>query len=267
MGIGQIIKEHIEWRSQIFKLAKSDLIKTYSGAALGWSWAVIKPSVTIFVFWFAFSTGLRDRAGIEGFPFFLWLIAGMIPWFYIQEMITQGTNAMRKYSHLVTKMRFPISTIPTFFSISHLVVHLILLAAIIVIYIIAGYMPSVYYLQLIWYAGTMFLFCTGWCLFSSMLGAISKDFVNLIKAFSTALFWISGIMFDITSIDAKWAQIIFKLNPITYTVEGFRNCFVHNIWFWEQPKMMLLYVCELLVMWLLALWAFNKLRKEIPDVL
>ena len=30
----KIIKEHIEYKGQIFKLAKSDLIKTYRGAAL-----------------------------------------------------------------------------------------------------------------------------------------------------------------------------------------------------------------------------------------
>lgn len=267
MGISQIIKEHITWRSQIFKLAKSDLIKTYSGAALGWAWAIIKPTVTIFVFWFAFSTGLRDRAGIAGFPFFLWLVAGIISWFYISEMITQGSSAMRKYSHLVTKMKFPISTIPTFFSLSHLTVHLFLLVGVMVIYGVAGHMPTVYYLQLPWYLVTMFLFCTGWCMFSSMLGAISKDFVNLIKSFSTALFWMSGIMFDITSINSKWAQLLFKVNPISYTVEGYRNCFVHHIWFWEQPKLTAVYLCELLIMWIMALWAYNKLRKEIPDVL
>ena len=267
MGISQIIKEHITWRSQIFKLAKSDLIKTYSGAALGWAWAIIKPTVTIFVYWFAFSTGLRGKAGIAGFPFFLWLVAGIISWFYISEMITQGSNAMRKYSHLVTKMKFPISTIPTFFSLSHLTVHLFLLVGVMVIYGVAGHMPTIYYLQLPWYLVTMFLFCTGWCMFSSMLGAISKDFVNLIKSFSTALFWMSGIMFDITSINAKWAQMLFKVNPITYTVEGYRNCFVHHIWFWEQPKLTAVYLCELLIMWIMALWAYNKLRKEIPDVL
>ena len=267
MSLKEIVKEHIEWRSQIIRLAKADLIKTYSGAALGWAWAIIKPSVTIFVFWFAFSTGLRDRAGIEGFPFFLWLIAGMIPWFYIQEMITQGCGAMRKYTHLVTKMKFPISTIPTFFSLSHLVVHFILLFAVFVIYAITGYMPTIYCLQLPWYLLTSFMFCTGWCMFSSMLGAISKDFINLVKSFSTALFWLSGIMFDISGIDAKWAQIIFKLNPITYTVEGYRNCLVHHEWFWQQPKLLGVYLAELIFMWLLALWAYKKLRKEIPDVL
>ena len=51
----EIIKDHIAYRKQIKKLAKADLIRTYRGAALGWSWAIIKPAVTIFVYWFAFS--------------------------------------------------------------------------------------------------------------------------------------------------------------------------------------------------------------------
>ena len=59
MEIKNIIKEHITWRHQIFNLAKSDLKKTYSGAALGWAWAFIKPIVTIFIYWFEKKSGNR----------------------------------------------------------------------------------------------------------------------------------------------------------------------------------------------------------------
>ncbi len=59
MILGNILKEHKTYRQQILKLAKADLVKTYRGAALGWSWAIIKPAVTIFVYWFAFAIGLR----------------------------------------------------------------------------------------------------------------------------------------------------------------------------------------------------------------
>ena len=90
----QIIKEHIQYRQQILKLAKADLIKTYRGAALGWSWAIIKPTFTIFVYWFAFAIGLRASSTISGHPFFLWLIVGLIPWFYMSDMLTQGTECL-----------------------------------------------------------------------------------------------------------------------------------------------------------------------------
>ena len=131
----EVIKDHLQYKQQIFKLAKADLVKTYRGAALGWAWAIIKPAVTIFVYWFAFQIGLRSGKSVEGFPFFLWLIAGLIPWFYINDMLVQGTESIRKYSYLVTKMKFPISTIPTFVSISKLLVNLFLIVIMIFIFI------------------------------------------------------------------------------------------------------------------------------------
>ena len=156
----EIIKDHIQYKQQIFKLAKADLIKTYRGAALGWAWAIIKPAVTIFVYWFTFEIGLRAGKDVNGFPFFLWLISGVIPWFYMSDMITGGTECIRKYSYLVTKMKFPISTIPTFFSISKFMVHLVLLVIMIIIFMLMGYPPDIYLLQLPIYMLLNFLFFT-----------------------------------------------------------------------------------------------------------
>ena len=65
-------------------------------------------------------------------------------------------------------------------------------------------------------------------MFASMLGAVSVDFINLVKAFMTALFWLSGIMFNMAAMDSKAVQIFFRLNPISFTVEGYRNCFIHD---------------------------------------
>ena len=154
----QIIKEHIEYKNQVVKLAKSDLQKTYRGAALGWAWAIIKPTVTIFVYWFAFAIGLRMSKDVNGFPYFLWLIAGVVPWFYMSEMITGGTDCIRKYSYLVTKMKFPVSTIPTFVNISKFVIHLMLIYIVIIIFRLFGYTPDIYLLQLPFYMLLMFVF-------------------------------------------------------------------------------------------------------------
>jgi len=267
MELKNLVKDHVEWRHQIFKLAKSDLIKTYSGAALGWAWAIIKPSVTIFVYWFAFSIGLRHRGDIYGFPFFLWLIAGMVPWFYIQEMLTQGTTCMRRYKHLITKMKFPVSTIPTFVGMSKFVIHLLLFAIVIVIYFLFGEPFTLYYLQLPIYMLLMFLFCVGWTLFGSVLAAISQDFANLVKSFTTALFWLSGIMWPVNKITNHVGRMLLKMNPITFTCEGYRNCLIHKVWIWQEPKELAVYLIEIVIMWALALWAFKKLKKDMPDVL
>ena len=264
----EIIKNHIQYKQQIFKLAKADLIKTYRGAALGWSWAVIKPAVTIFVYWFTFQVGIKSIGKeVEGFPYFLWLISGLIPWFYINDMLTQGIESIRKYSYLVTKMKFPISTIPTFVSISKLLVNLFLIIIMILIFVFMGYAPDIYVIQLPIYILLSFLMFTVFALLASILACMSKDFSNLIKSLVTAVFWLSGIVWNVNTIDIPWLKVLLKINPVTYIVEGFRNCFIHKVWIWESLKTLICFLAILIVLTVLAVVLYKKLRKEIPDVL
>ena len=262
-----IIKEHVEYKNQIIKLAKADLIKTYRGAALGWTWAIIKPAVTIFVYWFAFSIGLRMGKDVNGFPYFLWLSAGVVPWFYMSEMITGGTDCIRKYSYLVTKMKFPVATIPTFVNISKFMIHLILVVVVILIFILFGYFPDIYIIQLPFYMLLTFVFFNIWGLFSAPLAVISKDYSNLVKSFITAIFWLSGIMWNPATISNPVLKKVLMINPITYLVNGFRNCFINKVWFWESPKTLLCFIAIILILAILAVWIYKRLRKEIPDVL
>lgn len=265
--IASIIKEHIEWRSQIFKLAKADIIKTYSGAALGWFWALVKPTITIFVFWFAFSVGLRQGGDIAGYPFILWLIAGIVPWFYMSEMITQGTGAIRRYKYLVTKMKFPVSTIPTFVGLSKLSIHLCLMVIVVALFLICGYLPDIYYLQLPFYMLCMVLFFILWALFSSMLAAMSNDFLNLVKSLTTAIFWMSGILWDVNTISNPWLQLVLKFNPVTFIATGYRNVFIYKEWFWQDAEGLVIFGVMLVLMTMAAVWSYKKLIREIPDVL
>jgi teichoic acid transport system permease protein len=261
-----IIKEHKGFWKTIFKLAKVDLIKTYRGSALGWAWAIIKPVVTILVYWFTFSIGLRAPNFVEGYPYFLWLISGLVPWFYMSEMITQGTEAIRGYRHLVTKMNFPVSTIPTFVSLSKLFVNLCLIMVVVILFMLFGFIPDIYYLQLPIYILMSAIFFTGWSLFASPLGAISRDFSNFIKSFITAVFWLSGVIWNPANVENKWAKIFFKVNPVTYLTQGFRDTFIYKVWFYDKQET-LIFLAILLVMWIIAIQIYKKLRKDIPDVL
>ena len=262
-----IINEHLLYKKQVIKLAKSDLVKTYRGSALGWAWAVVKPVVTIFVFWFAFSFGLRSGGDVDGYPFFLWMLAGFVPWFYMSEMITSGANCMRANKHLLTKMKFPISVIPTFTSISKLVVHFILLGATIVIFMLFGYLPDIYYLQLPLYVLFMFSFFTFYSLFAGLLSAISKDFLNLVKSFTQAIFWISGIMYDVSKIGYDWIKAILMFNPVTLIANGYRHVFIDKTWFFESPIELRNFFIVLIVMMILSVWAYKRIHRDLADVL
>lgn len=190
-----------------------------------------------------------------------------MPWFYMNDMLTAGTDTIRKYSYLVTKMKFPVSTIPTFVSISKFIVHLILMFIMILIFIVMGYLPTVYIIQLPIYMLLMFIFFTIWSLFASLLSSMSKDFANLVKSMVTAIFWLSGILWNPETIKIEWIKKLLMINPVTFLTNGFRNCFINGVWFFEQPKRLAYFIVITILLLVLTIWTYKKLRKEIPDVL
>lgn len=242
-------------------------MKKAYGGVLGMGWAIIRPAILICVFWFAFSVGLRKGGDVEGYPFFLWLIAGMIPWFYMRDMITGGAGSIRRYKYLVTKIKFPVSTIPTFVSMGNLATHAGLVVLMIGIFLLFGYRPTIYYLQIPLYMILMFLFFTAWGLFSGVLSSISRDFLNLVKSLTQALFWMSGILYDANGIDQQWIRNILLFNPVTIVVNGYRNALIYHKWFWEDWQQLVNFAIVYAVMLLLAVWVYRKLKKDIPDVL
>ena len=204
---------------------------------------------------------------IAGYPFVLWLISGIVPWFYMSEMLTLGTECILRNRYLVTKMKYPVSTIPTFTSISKFFVHLILLVLTMLIFILTGHMPTVYMLQIPFYMLCNFLFFTGWALFAAPIAAISTDFSNLVKSFVTAVFWLSGILWEVDSMHDKLAHQLLMLNPVTFICNGYRNCFIYETWFFEQPKRLLYFAVALVLIYALGFWSYRRTRSEMADVL
>lgn len=265
--IKKIISEHIRYRRSVFRLAKSDLIKTYKGTALGWMWAVIRPAMTLAVYYFAFTVGLKVGREEGGYSFFLWLVSGVVPWFYMRDIITAGAGSIRKYRFLITKIKYPISTIPTFVSLSHLIVEVVLIGIVMILFVLQGHRPDIYWLQIPVYVLAMFVFFTIWALFSGILSTFSSDFLQLVKSSTIMLFWISGIMYNVGEIENEVIKSIMMLNPITLIVNGFRDSFIYKEWFWENPGEIVNFAAMLIIICCLATVCYNKMEREIADVL
>lgn len=263
----KIIADHVKYRKTILALAKSDIIKTYKGTALGWIWAIIAPSITLGVYYFAFTIGLRTSSPVDGYSYFLWLISGFVPWFYIKEMITAGAWSIRKYRFLVTKIKYPISTISTFVSISHLSINIILIVIVMAIFLISGKPADIYWIQIPIYVFLMFLLLTVWSMLSSIIGALSLDFLQLVKSSTLMLFWLSGIMYDVNRINIYWIREIMRLNPVTIIVNGFRNSFIYKQWIWEDMGELRNFIIVFTLLLILAIFVYKRSEKEIIDVL
>lgn len=260
-------KEQFTNIEKIIYLAKIDLIKTYRGATLGWFWAIFKPAFAILVYYFTFIIGLKVSKNIFGYPYFLWLTTGIVPWFFIRDILQQGVESIRKYHYLVTKVKFPVSIIPTFTTLSNFIIHLILIIIIFFCFVLSNTNFSIYIIQLPIYTILMLIFFNFLSLLLSSLSAVSKDFCSFIKSFTTAIFWLSGIIYDIANIDIPILKVLFYFNPITFIVNGYRNCFIKHIWIWEEKIQLIIFITLLLILALISTWTYKKVKKEIPDLL
>lgn len=263
----EILNDHIESCSKLGILAVTHLTKEYRGAVFGWAWAVLKPAITIFVFWFAFTFGLRHGNAINGYHFFLWLISGFVPWFFMRDSMANGSSALRKYRYLVQRIKFPIDTIPTFVCLGELITNLFLFVILNVIFFLFGHAPDIYYLQLPLYFLMMFVFFDLWAICFSLLSAVSIDFMNFIRALIPVIFWLSGIIYDVNAVRHVWLRELLLLNPVTLIVNGFRNALIYNRWFWEVPGELIRYFIVTCIMAMAAVWAYRKLKVDIPDIL
>ncbi len=276
MMITSIFKEHKGFGKQIFLLAKNELIKTYKGAIIGPGWAVVKPAFTIFVYWFAFNT-IRSGKSIRIFlgsgysqpmAFFTFMFIGIIPWFFIQDSILQGTKTLRNNRQFITKVKFPVSTILTYTGISRLYVHMMLMS-IMYIFVLIVVGPSWYNLQFFFYCPLMFLFFLALSWTTAPMAAFSKDFESLVVSIMTGIFWLSGIMYD--SNDPKIfggaAKYFMLANPVNFFVNGYRNTFLIHRGFWVYKAEFVIFAVELIGVILLGIFNYNRLRKKLPDVL
>ena len=262
-----IIREHKGFWPQIWKLAVLELKKRYQGTFLGSAWAVIDPFATLLIFWFAVTIGLRVRDDVQGVSFLLFLMVGLVAWFFIRDMISRGSSCIRKNSQFVTKINFPVSTIFTFSGLSYLLVHILLLGLVYSYLIATGNAPSLYNLQIFFYMPLMIIFFLALTWTTATWVVFSKDLQSLIRSVMTGVFWFSGIIWNSYDLEIVWLQKVMLFNPVTYIVNGYRKTFLYQEWFWENPIETYVFMGMLVIVVIFGIYNFTRLRKEMADVL
>lgn len=262
----QVVKENWQWRKQAWNLAKLELVKTYRGAALGWVWLFVKPAVYIAVYWFTISVGLRSGNDVNGQPFLLWLACGVFPWFFMSDAINKGSDVYREYSYLVKRIRFPLSVISSFYMLSKMIVLVGTMAFVILFCIIFQVELTIYLIQLPLVFLIMYLFWTAWSMMLSPLSALSKDFAKLIQTLSMPFFWLSGILFQLSSLPEA-LQVVMAFNPVAWCVEAVRDCFIYQEWFFLDLEEFIPFLIVFAIVVALAMHNYRKLHNEVADVL
>lgn len=262
-----ILAEHAGFARQILHLAWMNVQKSYRGAVFGWAWVVMQPLSLLAFYWFIIAIGFHSDS-VKGahYEYLPWLVIGLCAWFFISDMINAGVGAFRRYKFLIVKTKFPVATIPTIVTLSNFIIHTILLAICLLYLSLDGYF-AVQWLQLPIYTALAVALTWCWTLFAAPIGAISKDFSQLIKSLMRVLVWVSGILWSMKNVHISWLRDIMELNPVYFIAEGYRKSLIYHEWFFKDLRGLIIFLIELAMLAAIGFITYKRLRKELVDIL
>jgi len=262
----RLVRINTENFRRTYAMAQVTLTKRYSGSALGVTWSLVKPIIFVFAYWFAVAIGIRGGKPMGSVPYILWMIPGIMPWFYISDALTIGGSAIRSNTHFVTKMVYPVATLPISEVLSLFFVHLMMMCLSTAVFIVSGFGLSIYFLQLPYYLLCCLAFTAVLSILLSALTAVSPDVLQAVKSLITLFFWLTPVLWSADNLGSPLKQLILA-NPIVYIISGYRNTFVNERWFFQDWQYTIYFWALMVVLTLLASYVYTKLEPEFADVL
>lgn len=254
-------------RRLIVNLAKNDFKTKYAGSYLGIVWAFVQPVVTILVYWFVFSVGLKAGT-VSDYPFVLYLVSGIIPWFFFQDALNGGTNALIEYNYLVKKVVFKISVLPIVKMLSAFFVHVFFVVFSLILCSLYGYTPSLATIQIVYYSACTFMLTLGLVYATSAIVVFFRDLTQIISICLQVGIWMTPIMWDVNMLaNYPWLMKLFKFNPMYYIVTGYRDSMLGNEWFWNHWGWTAYFWIVTGALFALGSWIFKRLKPHFADVL
>jgi len=260
------IKHVIKSRNLLFTLSYTDFKEQYLGSYLGVFWAIIRPALFIAVIWFIFGIGFKSKPTTNGAPFILWLLCGFVPWFFFVQAVNKSMNAIVTNAYLVKKIVFRVSILPLVKILSSLYIHIVFIMILFSIFILYGFKPNIYWLQIPFYIFCSILLILGLGWLTSSLRVFIKDVSEIIGVIIQFGFWVTPIFWSMDIIPEKY-HLLVKLNPMYFIIEGYRNSLINNIWFWENSSSAVCFFIITSSILVTGAITFRRLRPHFGDVL
>lgn len=210
-------------------LVRRDLEARYKGSVLGNLWTLVNPLSQLLIYTYVFSVVLKVKLSLKGLPanenvsFGLWLFAGLLPWIAFSTGLVQSAGSVIGQPNLVKKVVFPLSLLPlvpvfsAFVESSFGLMMLIFFVALSsgTLHTTLALLPLVWLPQLLLTAGLSY--------FAAGLTVFLRDIPQTLNVILNIWFYITPIVYPITSIPENWRNWVLWLNPLTAIVEVYRD--------------------------------------------
>lgn len=203
-------------------LAWRDILIRYKQTYLGVAWAILQPVLTMVILTLVFSR--LAKLPSEGVPYPILVMAGILPWQFFSNALSESSNSLVASSRLISKVYFPRLIIPLSAVLTGFVDALIAFAILLVMMPMFGvsFRPSLLLIPVFFALAFLPAFAVG--VWFSALNVKYRDVKYVVP-------FITRIGMYITPVGFAWASVVppewkfwFNLNPLVGVIDGFRWC-------------------------------------------
>jgi lipopolysaccharide transport system permease protein len=258
-------KDLWRYRELFYILSWRDIKVRYKQTTLGILWAIIRPLLTMLVFTFVFGKVAKMETH-SLVPYAIIVFAGLLPWQFFSNALTESSNSLIGNERLITKVYFPRLIIPASSVITSFIDFLISFAILLVLFVVYQYTPPVeiFVMPVFWIMAFLASFGPG--LWLTAMNVKYRDFRYIIPFIVQFGLFISPVGYSSTQIPEKW-QWLYSMNPMVGVIDGFRWCIVKDA---PNPLLHYPFYISLAVtfffVWL-SIWQFRKMEKNFADLI
>jgi lipopolysaccharide transport system permease protein len=213
------LSELWEYRELLYFLTWREVKVRYKQTALGAAWAVIQPLFTMLVFSLFF--GRLAKVPSDNIPYPLFCLAGLVPWTFFANGLSQSSTSLVTSSNLISKVYFPRLTIPLSAVLSGAVDFTISLALLVCAMAFYRETPPVRCVYLPLFFLLAFVTALGVGLWLSALNVKYRDVRYTIPFLTQFWMFATPIAYPSSLLHEPW-RALYGLNPMAGVVEGFR---------------------------------------------
>ncbi|MEA5487217.1 MULTISPECIES: ABC transporter permease [Pseudanabaena] len=259
----QYWKDLWRYRELFYFLAWRDILVRYKQTAIGITWALIKPFLTMVVFTVVF--GNIAKLPSQGVPYPILVFAGMLPWQFFANALGECSNSLIGNANLISKVYFPRLIVPT----SAVIVSFVdfLISGIILLGLMAWYnfVPDWRILTLPFFILIASAASMGAGLWLAALTVQYRDFRFVVPFIIQFGLYISPVGFSSNIVPEQW-RLLYSINPMVGVIDGFRWAILGSNANIYMPSFLLSVGLVFLLLWS-GIWYFRKMERTFADVI
>jgi len=254
------LKDIWQYRELLYFLTWRDVKVRYKQTVIGFLWAIIQPFLKMVVFSIIF--GSLAKIDSEGFPYPIFLYAGLLPWQFFASSVSRSGESIVASTNLITKVYFPRLIIPIASVGACLVDFAISFIILIILMLYYNVVPTLSIFMVLPLVLATIFTALGMGVLISALNVAYRDFRYIVPFFVQIWMFLTPVIYSTGMIPENWRWLIL-LNPMAGIVDAYRSAILGKPFEWGNLGISM---GMAVVMFLCGLMYFRKTERYFADI-